>query len=135
MSKKKTNIKPLSNNILVEPISDENNGSKTQSGIFIPETVDKEKPDQGVIVAVGEGKKDSNGKLVPMSVKKGQKVMYTKFGLCCENWKKCCEKLGAIKRETRSGCICNEFLNKEHSEVNRPKLRAYFREVTVLLNI
>ena len=81
MSKKKTNIKPLSNNILVEPISDENNGSKTQSGIFIPETVDKEKPDQGVIVAVGEGKKDSNGKLVPMSVKKGQKVMYTKFGL------------------------------------------------------
>jgi len=61
--------------------------------------------------------------------------MYTKFCLCCENFDKCCEKLGAIKRETRSGCICNEFLNKEQSEVNRPRLRAYFREVTVMLNI
>ena len=81
MSKKKTNIRPLGNNILVEPVSDENDGSKTKSGIFIPDTIDKEKPDQGIIVSVGAGKKDSNGKLIPMSVKKGQKVMYTKFGL------------------------------------------------------
>ena len=61
--------------------------------------------------------------------------MYSDFCLCCENFEKCYEKLGAIKRETRSGCICNDFLNKEHSEVNRPRLRAYFREVTVMLNI
>ena len=61
--------------------------------------------------------------------------MYSDFCLCCENFEKCYEKLGAIKMETHSGCICNEFLNKEHSEANRPKLRTYFREVTVMLNI
>ena len=61
--------------------------------------------------------------------------MYIDFCLCCENFEKCYEKLGSVKRETRLGCICNEFLNKEHSEVNRPRLRAYFREVTVMLNI
>lgn len=81
MSTKKTSIKPLGNNILVEPVPDENNGSKTKSGIFIPETIDKEKPDQGVVVAVGAGKKGSSGKLIPMSVKKGQKVMYAKYSL------------------------------------------------------
>ncbi len=61
--------------------------------------------------------------------------MYIDFCLCCENFEKCYEKLGSVKRETCLGCICNEFLNKEYSEVNRPKLRAYFREVTVMLNI
>jgi len=61
--------------------------------------------------------------------------MYREFCLCCENFDKYCEKLGVIKRETRLGCICNEFLNQEHSEVNRPRLRAYFKEVTVMLNL
>jgi len=61
--------------------------------------------------------------------------MYSEFCLCCKNFDKCCEKLGVIKSETGLGCICNEFLNQEHSEVNGPKLRAYFREVTVLLNL
>lgn len=61
--------------------------------------------------------------------------MYREFCLCCEHFDKCCEKLGAIKRETSLGCICNEFLNQEYSMVNRPRLRAYFKEVTVLLNL
>jgi len=61
--------------------------------------------------------------------------MYIEFCLCCENFDKCCKKLGAIRRETSLGCICNEFLNQEHSEANRPRLRAYFKKVTVLLNI
>ena len=61
--------------------------------------------------------------------------MYLEFCLCCENFDKCCKKLGAIRKETRLGCICNEFLNKEISEVNRPRLKAYFKKVTVLLNI
>ncbi len=61
--------------------------------------------------------------------------MYSDFCLCCENFQKCYVKLGSVKRETRLGCICNEFLNQEHSEVNRPKLRAYFREVIVVLNL
>jgi len=61
--------------------------------------------------------------------------MYLEFCLCCENFDKCYEKLGIVKTETRFGCICNEFLNQKHSEVNRPRLREYFRKVTVLLNI
>lgn len=75
-----TKIKPLGNNILIEPISEEERGSKTKSGIFIPETVDKEKPDQGIIIAVGPGKRDENGKIIPVSVKKGQKVVFAKYG-------------------------------------------------------
>jgi hypothetical protein len=43
--------------------------------------------------------------------------------------------LGTIKKEPRFGCICNEFLNQEHSENNRLRLRAYFKEVAVLLNL
>ena len=70
----------MHNNVLIEPFSDEEKGSKTKSGIFIPETVDKEKPDQGKIIEVGPGKRDSEGKLIPMSVKKGQKVVFSKYG-------------------------------------------------------
>jgi hypothetical protein len=61
--------------------------------------------------------------------------MYREFCLCCENFDRCYEKLGAIKRKPRLGCICNEFLNREHSEANKPRLRAYFKEVAVMLNI
>ncbi|MBU4224031.1 co-chaperone GroES [Patescibacteria group bacterium] len=71
---------PLHNNVLIEPLSDEERGTKTKSGILIPETVGKEKPDQGKIVEVGPGKRDANGKIVPMSVKKGQRVVFAKYG-------------------------------------------------------
>ena len=73
-------IKPLHNNVLIEPLSSGERGSKTKSGIFIPDTVDKEKPDQGKIIEVGPGKRDQDGKLVPMSVKEGQKVVFSKYG-------------------------------------------------------
>lgn len=73
-------IKPLHNNVLIEPLSDEERGSKTKSGIFIPDTVDKEKPDQGKIMEVGPGKRDQNGKIIPVSVKKGQTVIFSKYG-------------------------------------------------------
>lgn len=76
----KINIKPLGNNVLIEPLSEEEKSSKTKSGIYIPDTIDKEKPDQGMIVAVGSGARDDNGKIIPMSVKKGQKVVFSKFG-------------------------------------------------------
>jgi len=72
-------IKPLHNNVLVEPLSEEERGSKTKSGIFIPDTVSKEKPDQGKIIEVGPGKRDNTGKLIPMSVKKGQRVVFSKY--------------------------------------------------------
>lgn len=75
-----TKIKPLHNNILIEPLSGEERSHKTSAGILIPETVDKEKPDQGKVVEVGPGKRDKDGKLIPVSVKKGQKVIFSKYG-------------------------------------------------------
>ncbi|MGM0496948.1 MAG: co-chaperone GroES [Bacteroidota bacterium] len=64
------NHKPLKDRVLVEPKEAE---EKTASGIIIPDSA-KEKPQKGVVVAVGEGKKDE-----PMSVKEGDQVIYGKF--------------------------------------------------------
>ncbi len=52
----------------------------TKSGIFIPETAEKERSEQGLIVAVGPGKRDEDGKLCLMNVKVGEKVMFAKYG-------------------------------------------------------
>jgi len=71
------NIKPLSDHILIEPIKEE---EKTKSGIFLPDTIDKEKSEQGIIIAVGDGKKTDDGKIIPMSVKSGDKVLFSKYG-------------------------------------------------------
>ncbi len=71
------NIKPLSDHILIEPIKEE---EKTKSGIFLPDTAEKERPEQGKVIAVGPGKRSSAGKIVPLEVKKGDKVLFTKYG-------------------------------------------------------
>ena len=71
------NIKPLSNNILIEPIKEE---EKTKSGILPPETAEKEKPEQGRVIAVGPGRKTATGKVFPMEIKPGDKVLFTKYG-------------------------------------------------------
>ena len=71
------NIKPLSDHILIEAIKEE---EKTKSGIFLPDTAQKEKPEQGLVIAVGDGRKTDEGKIVPVSVKAGQKVLFTKYG-------------------------------------------------------
>ncbi|MDT3403055.1 MULTISPECIES: co-chaperone GroES [Mucilaginibacter] len=65
------NIKPIGDRVVVEAAPAE---EKTASGIFIPDTA-KEKPQQGTVVAVGDGKKDE-----PMTVKVGDKVLYSKYG-------------------------------------------------------
>lgn len=70
-------IKPLGDRVLIEPLGKE---EKTKSGIYLPETLDKERPEQGKVVAVGEGKVDSNGKLVKPTVKKGNVVLFSKYG-------------------------------------------------------
>ncbi len=70
-------IKPLSDHILIQPDQEE---TKTESGILIPDTADKEKPEQGTIIEVGPGKKTSAGKVIPLEVKKGDKVLFTKYG-------------------------------------------------------
>lgn len=69
-------IKPLFDYLLIEPLERE---TTLPSGIVIPDTA-KEKPQEGKIVAVGEGKTDSEGKKVEMVVKKGDIVMYKKWG-------------------------------------------------------
>ncbi|MBZ9569665.1 co-chaperone GroES [Patescibacteria group bacterium] len=70
-------IKPLSNHILIEPMKQE---ERTKTGILLPETAEKEKPEQGKVIAVGPGKKTSSGKIIPLEVKKGDIVLFTKYG-------------------------------------------------------
>ena len=61
--------------------------------------------------------------------------LYCNFCVICEKFEKCYEKLGSIKMERNLGCICNEFLNKEKYEVNKPQLTEYFNEVIRILGI
>jgi chaperonin GroES len=76
MSKTKGNIKPLFDYVLVKPLEGE---SKTASGIVLPDSA-KEKPQVGEIMAIGPGGHNDEGKLTPMLVKVGQKVLYKKWG-------------------------------------------------------
>lgn len=73
-------IRPLGDRVLIEPISGEMSDSKTKSGIIIPDTVSKERPEQGVVIAVGEGRVTDDGKLIPVKLKKGQTVIFAKYG-------------------------------------------------------
>ena len=68
-------IRPLDDRVVVEPLEAE---EKTAGGIVLPDTA-KEKPQKGKVVAVGEGKLLEDGKRAPMSVKKGDLVIYGKF--------------------------------------------------------
>ena len=79
-AKNTTGITPLGERVLVKPLSPEEMGKKTTFGIIIPETVDKEKPEQGTVLAVGPGKANDAGHVVPLSVKVGDKVMFSKYG-------------------------------------------------------
>lgn len=69
-------IRPLHDRVLVERIEAE---SKTAGGIIIPDTA-KEKPAEGKVVAVGNGNRDESGKLIALDVKKGDKVLFEKWG-------------------------------------------------------
>ena len=69
-------LKPLSDRLIVRAIEED---EKTASGIVLPDTA-KEKPQKGKIVAVGDGKLDEDGKRIPLEVKKGDEVLYSKYG-------------------------------------------------------
>ena len=69
-------IKPLGERVLVEPIKEE---EAVKGGIIIPDSA-KEKPQEGKVIAVGTGKLDENGKVVPFNVKKGDIVLMPKYG-------------------------------------------------------
>jgi chaperonin GroES len=69
-------IKPLHDNVVIKPAAVE---KTTKAGIVLPDTVDKGKPEQGMVVAVGPGKNLESGALSKMSVKIGDKVMFKKY--------------------------------------------------------
>ena len=71
----KINLRPLADRLIVEPIEQE---EKTASGIILPETA-KEKPQEGTVLAVGPGRRDEEGKPIPMDVKEGDRVLYVKY--------------------------------------------------------
>lgn len=75
-SSDKVTIKPLFDYVLVKPLDAE---EKTPSGILLPESA-KEKPQAGLIMAIGPGALNEDGETIPMMVKVGQKVMYKKWG-------------------------------------------------------
>src|SRR5438093_9244250 len=70
------NLKPLGGRVLVEPLEEK---EVKKGGIIIPDTA-KEKPTEGVVVALGTGKTDDNGKKIPFEVKKGDRVLVSKYG-------------------------------------------------------
>ena len=69
-------LKPLADRLVVEPIEQE---EVTATGIYVPETA-KEKPQEGKVLSVGPGRKDDEGKRIPMDVAEGDKVLYAKYG-------------------------------------------------------
>ena len=69
-------IKPLADRVLVKPIERE---TVSKGGIVLPDTV-KEKPQEGKVIAVGDGKLSDDGKRVPLDVKVGDVVIYSKYG-------------------------------------------------------
>jgi len=76
-STNKVNITPLGDRVLLEiPTREE----KTKGGIIIPETVDQEKPEQGKVIAVGEGRVTDDGDVIPVKVKVGDNVVFSKYG-------------------------------------------------------
>jgi chaperonin GroES len=69
------NVQPLHDRILVQRLAEE---EKTAGGLFIPDTA-KEKPQQATVVATGKGRVLDDGKVVPVAVKKGDKVLFSKY--------------------------------------------------------
>jgi chaperonin GroES len=68
-------VKPLGDRVLIQALEAK---GKTKGGILLPDTA-KERPQEGKIIAVGEGKRNDEGKLVPLSVKVGDVVLYGKY--------------------------------------------------------
>lgn len=70
------NIRPLGDRVIIEPVEQE----ETIAGgmLVLPETA-KEKPQQGIVLAAGEGKRDDDGKRIPMDVKVGDRILFAKY--------------------------------------------------------
>ncbi len=69
-------VRPLADRALVKPKPKE---ERTKGGVFLPDTATKERPMQGEVISVGEGRLDDNGKRIPMSVRPGDQVLFAKY--------------------------------------------------------
>ncbi|WP_448545776.1 co-chaperone GroES [Roseiflexus sp.] len=69
-------IRPLADRVVVKPVERE---EKTKGGIYLPDTASKERPMEGTVLAVGEGRIDDSGKRIPMNVKPGDRVIFAKY--------------------------------------------------------
>ncbi|MFH1668252.1 MAG: co-chaperone GroES [Candidatus Komeilibacteria bacterium] len=69
-------IRPLGDHVVVMPLSRE---EVTKAGIVLPDTVDKDKPEQGEVMAFGPGKIKEDGSIIPMEVKVGNRVLFKKY--------------------------------------------------------
>lgn len=77
----KSPIRPLADRVVVRPLTDVEAGTVSVSGIIIPDSAKKEKPEQGMVIAVGEGKWNEDGdKRLSLEVKVGDKVVFSKYG-------------------------------------------------------
>ncbi len=75
------NITPLADRVVVRPLTEEEAGTVSASGIIIPDSAKKDEAGEGIVVAVGAGKWDEDGeKRIPMEVKVGDRVVYSKYG-------------------------------------------------------
>jgi chaperonin GroES len=70
-------IRPLADRVVLKPAD---RAAQTKSGIFLPDTASKERPMEGIVLAIGEGRLDDNGQRVPMQVKVGDTVLFAKYG-------------------------------------------------------
>lgn len=81
MSTENSPIRPLNDKVIVRPLTQEESGTASASGIIIPDSAKKEKPEQGIVIAVGQGKWDEDGeKRIPLDVKVGDRVVFSKYG-------------------------------------------------------
>ena len=70
-------LKPLGDRIIIEPYEEDD--SKSSGGIIIPDS-SKEKPLEGEVVSVGNGRSDNKGNVTPLTLKKGDKILFSKYG-------------------------------------------------------
>ncbi|MBU1148811.1 co-chaperone GroES [Patescibacteria group bacterium] len=71
------NIQPLGDRVLIRALKE---SEVTKSGIVLPDTAEKEKPEKGEVIAVGEGRLNDEGKRIPLNVQKGDKIIFSKYG-------------------------------------------------------
>lgn len=74
----KSGVQPLGDRVLVKALTPEEVGQTTSFGLIIPDTVDKTKPNQGIVIAVGTGKRNDRGERIAFDVKPGDKIYFKK---------------------------------------------------------